>query len=241
MVRGEWTVIMDCDLQDAPEEIPRLLAVAEKGFDVVLARRAVRKDKLHKRILARLFYSFFNFLSGYRMDPSVGSFRILHRRVVDAYKSMHEAARLFGGMIEWLGFETTCVDVEHGERYEGSSTYDLRAMMRLALDGMIAFSNRPLYLSVGAGALMAIASAAVGLCWLIMYFTLPVFGIPGWLSTVMLTTFIGGLMLINLGIVGLYVGRIYDQTKGRPLYVVDRVVMHAGRGQAAPGEPGARD
>jgi dolichol-phosphate mannosyltransferase len=154
---------------------------------------------------------------------------------------MHEAARLFGGMIEWLGFETTYIDVQHSERFEGSSTYDFRAMMRLALDGMIAFSNRPLYLSVAAGAVMAIASGAVGLCWLIMYFVLPVFGIPGWLSTVMLTSFIGGLMLINLGIVGLYVGRIYDQTKGRPLYVVDRVVMNAGRGQPAAGEPGVRE
>lgn len=225
--RGEWTVIMDCDLQDQPEEIPRLLAVAEQGYDVVLARRSVRQDVLLKRTLSRLFYAVFNALSSYRMDPSVGAFRIMHRRVVDAYLSMREVSRLFGGLIEWLGFETTYLGVEHASRCEGRSSYSIRSMTRLAMDGVIAFSNRPLYFSIAIGLAISFLSAGFGAALIIKYLLHPHIGVPGWLSTVTLTTFMGGLILLNLGILGLYVGRIYDQTKGRPLYVVDRIVAQA--------------
>jgi len=224
MVQGEWTVIMDCDLQDQPEEIPHLLEAAERGYDIVLARRRQRSDNQGKRLSSRIFYATFNFLSGYRLDPSVGSFRIMKRNVVEAYRSMRETSRLFGGMIEWLGFNTTYLDVEHAPRYEGKSSYDLRRMMRLALDGMISFSNRPLYLSIGAGLIMSTLSAGFGLFVVLRYLLHPRIGVPGWLSIVTLTTFIGGLILLNLGILGIYVGRIYNQTKGRPLYVVDQVL-----------------
>lgn len=224
MVQGEWTVIMDCDLQDQPEEIPHLLEAAERGYDIVLARRRQRSDNQWKRLSSRIFYATFNFLSGYRLDPSVGSFRIMKRNVVEAYRSMRETSRLFGGMIEWLGFNTTYLDVEHAPRYEGKSSYDLRRMMRLALDGMISFSNRPLYLSIGAGLIMSTLSAGFGLFVVLRYLLHPRIGVPGWLSIVTLTTFIGGLILLNLGILGIYVGRIYNQTKGRPLYVVDQVL-----------------
>jgi dolichol-phosphate mannosyltransferase len=231
--RGEWTVIMDCDLQDQPEEISGLLALAEQGYDVVLARRKVRRDRLPKRIFSRLFYVVFNFLSGYRMDPTVGAFRIMHRRVVDAYLSMREVSRLFGGLIEWLGFETAYLDVEHASRYDGRSSYNFRSMTRLALDGMIAFSNRPLYLSIAIGLAMSFLSAGFGAALVIRYFLNPRIGVPGWLSTVTLTTFTGGLILLNLGVLGVYLGRIYDQTKGRPLYVVDRIVAQAEGGNPA--------
>lgn len=227
VARGQWTVIMDCDLQDQPEEIPRLLETAERGYDIVLARRTQRGDPPRRGVLSRLFYSAFNVLSGYRLDPAVGSFRILRRNVVEAYCSMKETSRLFGGMIEWLGFETAAVDVKHSSRYEGKSSYNIRSMMQLALDGIIAFSNRPLYLSIGAGIVMSLLSCGFGSTLIIRFLMNPRFAIPGWLSIVTLTTFIGGLILCNLGILGIYVGRIYDQTKGRPLYVVDQICAHA--------------
>jgi polyisoprenyl-phosphate glycosyltransferase len=222
--RGEWTVTMDCDLQDRPEEILRLLETAEQGYDVVLARRNTRIDSAPKRLLSRVFYGLFNFLSGYRIDPSVGSFRIMRRPVVEAYRSMRESARLFGGMIEWLGFETTYVDVQHGGRLEGKSSYTFRKLIRLALDGIISFSNRPLYFSIAVGILMSFVSAAVAIGLIATYLLHPGGGVPGWPSLFMVTTFIGGLILMNLGILGIYVGRIYDQTKGRPLYIVDQIV-----------------
>jgi dolichol-phosphate mannosyltransferase len=226
---GDWTVVMDCDLQDQPEEIVRLLEKAEQGYDVVLARRIARADSSARQLLSRLFYWFFNVLSGYRVDPAVGTFRIMRRSVVEAYRSMRESSRLFGGMIEWLGFETTMVDVAHGSRYEGRSSYDFRSMTKLALDGIFAFSNRPLYFSIGAGVVMSLLAASFGISILVHYFLHPFIGVPGWLSQVTLTTFIGGLILLNLGILGVYVGRIYDQSKGRPLYVVDRIVAHRAR------------
>lgn len=229
LANGDWTVIMDCDLQDQPEEIPTLLEKAEQGYDVVLARRKARSDSSRKRLSSRVFYWLFNALSGYRMDPSVGSFRIMRRSVVEAYRTMRESARLFGGMIEWLGFETTFVDVAHSARYEGRSSYNVRSMTKLALDGIFAFSNRPLYFSIGAGIIMSLLAAGFGLSLLIYFFLHPLAGVPGWLSQVTLTTFIGGLILLNLGILGVYVGRIYDQAKGRPLYVVDRIVAHRTR------------
>lgn len=221
---GEWTVVMDCDLQDAPEEIPSLLSVAEAGCDIVLARRSVRHGGWLKRIASRLFYAVFNLMSGYHMDPSVGSFRVMRRTVVNAYRGMRETSRLFGGMIEWLGFETAYVDVNHNARYEGQSTYRFRSMAKLAIDGMIAFSNRPLYFSIGVGILMSLASATFGVAWIIRYAFGSAPGVPGWLSIISLTTLIGGLILLNLGILGIYIGRIYEQTKGRPLYVVDQMV-----------------
>jgi dolichol-phosphate mannosyltransferase len=224
LVRGDWAVIMDCDLQDQPEEIPRLLESAERGYDIVLARRRKRGDEPRRGLLSRLFYATFNFFSGYRLDPAVGTFRIMKRNVVEAYRSMREASRLFGGMIEWLGFETAFMDVQHAPRYEGKSSYNIRSMMRLALDGMIAFSNRPLYLSIGAGFLMSLFSGGLGLTLIVRFLLDPRIVVPGWLSTITSTAFIGGLILLNLGILGIYVGRIYDQTKGRPLYVVDQVI-----------------
>lgn len=233
LARGQWVVLMDCDLQDLPEEIPRLLEKALEGNDVVLARRVQRRDSLPKRLLSRVFYRVFNLLSGYRMNPSVGSFRIMRKTVVEAYRSMHETARLFGGMIEWLGFETAFVDVKHAPRQEGSSTYTLRSLLRLSLDGMISFSNRPLYISIALGVMFSVLSGGYGLFLIIRFLINPYIAVPGWLSTITGTSFIGGIMLLNLGILGIYIGRIYDQTKGRPIYVIDKVVA-SGRADKQP-------
>jgi dolichol-phosphate mannosyltransferase len=226
-VSGEWTVTMDCDLQDQPEEIAKLLAVAEQGNDVVLARRIDRKDRWTKRWSSRFFFVVYHLLSGHRMDPTVGNFRIMRYTVVDGYRSMREASRLFGGMIQWLGFKTAYVDVEHAARYEGVSSYTLRALLRLALNGIVAFSNRPLYFSVAVGLTMSVFSVGFGFYVLGLYLTVHTVAVPGWMSLATLTTFIGGLILLNVGILGIYVGRIYDQTKGRPLYVVDQIVANA--------------
>jgi dolichol-phosphate mannosyltransferase len=225
LATGEWTVLMDCDLQDQPEEIPRLLAAAlDGGYDIVLARRLERRDTSNKRLSSRLFYWLFNVLSGYSLDPAVGSFRIMRSTVVEAYGKMRETARLSGAMIEWLGFETGYCDVKHASRYEGTSSYDFRRLMRLAIDGMISFSNRPLTFSIAIGLIMACVAVGFGIFLLTRYMLHPQIGVPGWLSTVTLTTFIGGLVLLNLGILGIYIGRIYDQAKARPLYVVDRII-----------------
>ena len=224
IAKGEWAVTMDCDLQDQPEEIPKLLAKAQEGFDIVLARRIGRTDGLLARFGSTMFYQVFNILSGYQIDPTVGSFRIMKRNVVAAFREMRESARLFGGMIQWLGFNVTYLDVSRAARSEGVSSYTLRNRMRLAIDGIVTFSNRPLYASVSLGFGMAFAAALYGAFLIIRFALHPYNGVPGWLSTFTALVFIGGLILMNLGVIGIYIGRIYNQTKGRPLYVIDEIV-----------------
>jgi dolichol-phosphate mannosyltransferase len=228
LARGEWTVVMDCDLQDQPEEIPKLLAKAREGFDIVVARRMNRQHKWWKRMTSKAFYKVFSALSGFKLDSSVGSFRIMSRGVVDGFCSMRESYRMFAGLIEWLGFRTAFVDVKHAARYEGETSYNLMRLLKMAMDGMISFSNRPLYISIGAGLLLSVASAGYGTFLVARYLVNPAaYSVAGWLSSVTATAFLGGLILLNQGVLGIYLGRLYNQAKGRPLYVVDKVMVGA--------------
>jgi len=224
LARGALVVVMDCDLQDRPEEIPRLIEKAREGYDVVLALRAERADSGFKRVASAIFYKVFALLSGYDMDSRVGTFRVLSRSVVEALGEMRESYRFFGALVEWLGFKTARIEVEHAARHEGQSTYNLRRLLRLTLDGLISFSNRPLALSVGLGAIISFLAGLYGLHLIWRYLTEGSNQVEGWMSTVTILSFMSGLILFNLGIVGIYVGRIYNQSKGRPLYVVDRMV-----------------
>lgn len=224
--RGEWTVVMDCDLQDQPEEIGPLLDKTREGFDIVVARRLQRQHKWWKRKSSWLFAKVFGLLSGVRLDSSVGSFRIMSRSVVDGLCSMRESYRMFAGMVEWLGFRTGYVEVQHAARFEGESSYNFRRLMRLALDGIISFSNRPLYISVGLGFGLSLLSALYGAFLILRYLIFPgQHTVEGWLSTITVSVFMGGLILLNQGVLGIYLGRLYNQAKARPLYVVDKVIV----------------
>jgi polyisoprenyl-phosphate glycosyltransferase len=237
LARGEWTVVLDCDLQDQPEEIAGLLAKAREGYDMVVARRLNRQHRWWKRITSRLFFKLFSLLSGFKLDGSVGSFRIMSRSVVDGFCSMRESYRMFAGLIEWLGFRTGFVDVQHAPRYEGESSYNLMRLMRMAMDGMVSFSNRPLYISIGAGLTLSIAAAVYGSFLLVRYFIDPGSNpVAGWLSTMVATAFLGGLILLNQGVLGIYLGRLYNQAKGRPLYVLDKVIVGTEVGHARAAE-----
>jgi glycosyltransferase involved in cell wall biosynthesis len=232
LARGTWTVVMDCDLQDSPEDIPRLFAKLDEGYDTVVARRIKRKHKWWKRITSRLFFKVFSLLSGFKLDGSVGSFRIMSRGVVDAYCSMRETYRMFAGLIEWVGFRTGFIDVQHAERYEGESSYNLARLIRMAMDGMISFTNRPLYISITLGLGLSVLSAVYG-SYLIFTYLLNShsYGVPGWLSTITVSVFLGGLILLNQGILGIYLGRLYNQAKGRPIYIIDKVLVGATGGK----------
>jgi len=216
---SEWVVVMDCDLQDAPEEIERLYRKALEGFDVVLARRIRRNEGRGRQFLAVAFGWLFERLTGRNYDPRVGAFRILSRRVVLAYRQFHEQTRLLGGAIDWLGFPTSSIDVEQLPRFAGESTYRFGKLLRLALDGIIAYSDRPLRLSIKAGLAIAAMSLllGVGLVFKALFGTKPV---EGWTSVIVSIYFIGGLIIANLGLVGAYIGKIYEESKGRPPYVI---------------------
>ena len=213
---------MDCDLQDRPEEIPHLYATAQQGYDVVLARRGVRQDPALKRFGSWLFYRMFSYLTDMDYDHETGNFRIMSRKVVNSFCEMREQLRFFPGLVQWLGFPTASINVQHSERNEGKSSYTFRKLWRLAIDTIIAYSDKPLRLAVRFGFLMAFVAFCFG-----TYIVLRavVYGSPvaGWSSMIVSLYFIGGITIAILGILGVYLGKAFDETKKRPLYVVRRM------------------
>jgi len=216
---GNWVVVMDCDLQDQPEEIPNLYDKAQQGFDVVLARRGKRKDPFSKRISSWAYYKFFNYFADTNYDGQVGNFRIVSRKVADSFRLMRENLRFFGGLVDWMGFPTASIDVQHSERFEGKSTYTFRKLIRLATEIIIAYSDKPLRLSIKLGFTMATLAFVYGSYIMIraMLYGSPV---QGWSSLIVSLFFIGGVIIVNLGIIGIYLGKTFDEIKKRPLYIV---------------------
>jgi dolichol-phosphate mannosyltransferase len=221
---GDWVVVMDCDLQDRPEEIPRLYAKALQGYDVVLARRGARCDPLLKRITSWLFYKLFSYLADIDYDGQTGNFRIMSRKVVLNFRHMREQLRFFGGLVQWLGFPTASIEVEHAERYAGESTYTFAKLWKLAIETIIAYSDKPLRLAVRFGFLMAFLAFCYGLYALVRA---TVYGVPiqGWSSLIVSLYFIGGIIISILGIIGIYLGKTFDESKKRPLYIVRRATF----------------
>jgi dolichol-phosphate mannosyltransferase len=220
---GDWVVVMDCDLQDRPEEIPVLYSKAQEGFDVVLARRGKRRDSLYKRVTSLLYNKIFNYLTDIRYDEQVGNFRIISRNVVLNFRTLREQLRFFGGLVEWMGFPTTSVAVRHGERFAGKSSYSFRKLWRLATDAIISFSYKPLRLSIKIGFLLAFISFLFGIYVIVRAI---LYGTPvlGWSSLIVSLYFLGGVIIFNLGIIGIYIGKNLDESKKRPLYVVRRKI-----------------
>jgi glycosyltransferase involved in cell wall biosynthesis len=221
---GEWVVVMDCDLQDRPEEIPRLYAKAQEGFDIVLALRGARQDPFLKRMTSLLFYKFFSYLADIEYDGASGNFRIMSRKVVTSFRRMGEQLRFFGGLVQWLGFPTSSIEVEHAERFEGNSTYTFSKLWKLATETIIAYSDKPLRIGVRFGFGMAALAFCYGMYILFRAWT---YGspIPGWNSMIVSLYFIGGITIAMLGIIGIYLGKTFDESKKRPLYIVRRTTF----------------
>ncbi len=218
---GDWVVVMDCDLQDRPEEISRLYAKAQEGYDVVLARRGQRNDPTLKRLKSWLFYKVFNYLSDMNYDGQTGNFRIVSRKVVNAYRTMRERLRFFGGLVAWLGFPTASIDVQHDERFAGQTSYTFRKLWKLATETIIAYSDKPLRLSIRFGFVISAMAFTYGgyIIYRALVHDAP---IMGWSSMIVSLYFLGGIVISILGILGIYLGKAFDETKGRPLYIVRR-------------------
>lgn len=221
---GDWVVVMDCDLQDRPEEIPRLYAKAQEGYDIVLARRGVRQDPPLKRFTSWLFYKIFSYLADIEYDAQTGNFRIMSRKVVENFRRMREQLRFFGGLVQWMGFPSASIDVEHAERFEGQSTYTFAKLWRLASETIIAYSDKPLRLAIRFGFMMAF----VAFCYGVYIFSRALmYGSPieGWSSLIVSLYFIGGIIISILGIMGIYLGKTFDESKKRPLYIIRRATF----------------
>ena len=205
--KGDWVIVMDCDLQDRPDQITKLYNKAIEGYDIVLARRSERQDGFIKRMSSYFFYRVLGYLSGLPQDNKIANYGIYQRKVIDAIKSMPEAIKYFPTMVKWVGFKRTEVDVEHAERLDGVSTYNFKRLRNLALDIILAYSDKPLKLIIKFGfsiSLMALLFALYTLC---SYLAGNIV-VLGYASLIISIWFLSGIIMLILGIVGLYVGKI---------------------------------
>jgi dolichol-phosphate mannosyltransferase len=216
--KGEWIVVMDCDLQDRPEELPKLYA-ARAGADVVFARRKKRKDVGYRRLGNRLFFGVLSLLSDQQADPEVGSFSVISREVARRYGEVVDRHSHYLQLIRWLGFRQVFVDVEQGERYAGRSSYTFSRLIRHSLDGIVSQSERLLHISIYVGFLFFILSV-LQVAYIVFQKFAHGIGVPGWASLMAVVWLVGGVILFSLGVLGIYVGRIFEQGQSRPPYVI---------------------
>jgi polyisoprenyl-phosphate glycosyltransferase len=220
--RGRWAVVMDCDLQDPPEEIHRLYTKASEGYEIVLARRTRKQLSFFRRLAGRVYFGLMNVFAGTAIDPGHGSFSIISRKVVDSFLEFNDRDRHYLFVLYWLGFERASIDYDHRSRTAGKSSYSFRRLMGHALEGMFFQTTVLLRWVVYFGfalALLGVAAAA--------YFAIQRLGgegYPGWTSLAVLLLVIGGLIILSTGVTGLYIGRVFDEVRRRPLYVIDESV-----------------
>jgi glycosyltransferase involved in cell wall biosynthesis len=217
--RGNWVVVMDCDLQEAPEDIPRLWAAAKEGYDVV---RTVRRGWRHSafRRWASRVYRRLTLETDVRPDYS--NLSLLSRRVVDAFLQLRDRDREYMIALDWLGFDSRAIEIDHHERHSGRSGYTLERLVRVALDGMFFRSTVLLRLVVLLGFLIALIGVGVAAFEVIDYFAEPDKAVPGYTSLAVLLLVLAGFIIVSVGVVGLYVGRIFEQVKNRPLFLIDQ-------------------
>lgn len=216
---GQWVVVMDCDLQDRPEEIPNLLKKAHEGWDIVFARREERQDSIFKRLSSALFHQVYDWMSGSKTDKTIANFGIYSHQVIAEYNRMPETARSFGTLISYLGFRRTAISVQHANRLEGSSSYNLHKLLKLSFNIMISNTNKPLRLAVEVGFIIAAVAFLLALYNLAAKWS-GIIEVQGFTTTVFSIWFVGGLLLAMMGVLGLYIDKIFEQVKGRPLFVV---------------------
>jgi dolichol-phosphate mannosyltransferase len=220
LAAGDAVIVLDADLQDPPEVVLELAARWREGYDVVYAVRDARKGETRfKRATASWFYRGFNRISEVQVPVDVGDFRLVDRRALDVFSTMRESNRFVRGMFAWIGLSQTGVVYTRQERFAGETKYPLRKMLRFAATGVISFSSAPLRAALRLGFLVSGVSFALAI-WSVIVKLSELYEVPGWTSLVVVTTFIGGIQLIVLGVIGEYIGDIHDEVKRRPLYVV---------------------
>ena len=223
LAAGDAVIVLDADLQDPPEVVLELAARWREGFDVVYAVRKERDgDTRFKRATAAWFYRGFNRISEVDVPLDVGDFRLVDRRALDVFNEMRESSRFVRGMFSWIGLNQTGVEYNRAERFAGETKYPLRKMLRFAATGVTSFSEAPLRLALNLGFLVSFVSFVVG-AFAVVAKIAGLFTVPGWASIVVAVTLIGGVQLIVLGVIGVYIGDIHTEVKRRPLYVVSEL------------------
>lgn len=216
---GEWVVVMDCDLQDRPEAIPELYQKALEGYDVVFARREGRKDSVITKLLSKAFYKVYDYFTEGNYDSAICNFSISKRVVIDSYCRMREQNRAYTMFIRWLGFTQTSIDMPADRRFEGKSSYNFRKKLRMSFEIITSQSNKPLIFAVKGGFIMAFLSL-VYIIYLVVHHFLHPDVLMGWTSMIASIYLMGGILLCAVGVVGIYIGNIFNEVKNRPLYVI---------------------
>lgn len=221
--KGNWVVVMDCDLQDQPKEVINLYQKAKEGFDVVFARRQNRQDSFYKKMTSKVFSVIYGYFTDTKYDNTIANFGIYSSKVIQGVLNMNDYIKSFPLFVKWVGFKSTAIDVEHSERFEGETTYTLKKLLSLAFNTIISFSNKPLKLFVKFGLTISVLSFLFGL------FTLyqAIIGeirVLGYSTIVVSIWFLSGVIITTIGVSGIYVGKIFDQTKGRKSFIIDKII-----------------
>jgi len=219
--RGDAVIVIDADLQDPPEILPEMIKEWRNGYDVVYGKRISRKGETwFKKLTARVYYRLLHNLTNVDIPVDTGEFRLIDRKVCDAMKSLPERNRYIRGLVSWVGFRQKAVEYVREERFAGETKYPLKKMIKLAADGIASFSYKPLKLAMGIGAILSVCGFIYLIVILIRHIVNSASMITGWASTTAIILFSQGIVLMMLGIIGEYIGRIFDELKGRPIYIV---------------------
>ncbi len=218
VARGDRIVVMDCDLQDPPECVPSLLDALDQGADIAIGARAIDPAGPIRSLLNAFYYRVLSLLSGYRIEPGQGTFSAITRHVADAYLSLGDLDRPYRLVLDWLGFSVSRVEFGRLARQDGQSTYTLWRLLRFALSGVVFQSTRLLYASIAIGAVTSILALLLGVAFIASALS----GAPpeGWASTIVVLLMLGGIILMAIGVLGVYIGKIFHQTRGRPMFII---------------------
>lgn len=216
---SDWVVVMDCDFQDPPSEIIKLYSKAKSGYDVVFGKRVVRQDSWFKKTTSRIFFFVLSLLSEHNIDYTTNTFTIVNKKVIDSYKKINDFTRSYPFEIRSLGYNQTSIEIKHSERLHGKSTYSISSLINLSFNYIILYSVKPLRISITIGFIISIFAFLLGILIILRYYFLKI-SIIGWTSLIISIFFVFGVLLINLGIIGLYIGAIYNEVKKKPLYFI---------------------
>ena len=221
--KGDWVVVMDCDLQDQPKEILKLYTETQKGYEIVLARRTERQDSYFKKLSSKLFSALYSYFTDIDYDNEIANFGIYHKKVITAVLQVSDQIKFFPLFVKLAGFNSTSVSVEHAERFSGKSSYSLGKLLSLAFNTIISFSNKPLKLFVKFGLTISALAIVIGAYYIYQTLVHKI-AVPGYSSIIISIWFLSGVIITTIGVCGIYIGKIFDQVKGRQVFIIDEEV-----------------
>lgn len=222
LAKGEWVVVLDCDLQDQPKEVLKLYNKAKEGFDVVLAKRKNRLDGFLKKISSIIFSKIYGYFTDTKYDNEVANFGIYHNKVIKSILEISDSIKFFPLFVKFVGYNKTSIIVEHAKREEGNSSYSITKLISLAFNSIISFSNKPLKLFVKFGLIISLISFILGVYNIYLAITNQI-DVLGYSSIIVSIWFLSGVIITTIGVTGIYVGKIFDQTKNRPVFIIDEI------------------